>query len=233
MENHVAVIIDKRNQSAMLYGTGNFTWFIDFEWLINWSPNMLQEMEERVNDFVETYGFSTFGHTENKLARQQMDNENEVGFVSNFRNPQGPAICKRCMDIILFEKRIQAINDAKAFFKAVEKDDNLNITVSVPLNCSNVSDRYVRSAHTNISIVDNRTHINATVFQNQTSLVQKLNTIDFSHWNECNYVLNKETGYFGMGMDKFADNWENVIKPLVLEEIERYNNLNREDDLEL
>lgn len=229
MSHYVAVSIDLENKRATVYGKGGAT--LDF--FCGSSRNNTEEIKYALTEFIKENGYAGWGNANNK----QKELECELTFVSEIKiySDQPINACTKyrvdtyinnliyqCQQKAMFDERLAKINDAKAFFKALEKDDEMDFEIEVPVNCSSIPKDSIRTPKIIIGIKDNRTYLHDQSITRNLWLGSKTRVAvsDFSHWNESDYTYKSEGIILG-GMDNFADAWEDVIKPAVLAEVER------------
>jgi len=228
----VAIRLNKETKTAILYGTGNKRFLFGCHEGTKEDKALL----DQIVDFVENHGYAgevrAFSQLQ-KIKESELSSPNIDFFISNFWHGnestgylgKAQSIVNGCFDRSFFDDRMKTIKEAMAFFKEAEKDDDLDISVVVPVNCSSIDNRHIKEAKTLIQIKDNRTSVYSQSILNVLSFGNSYKTAcdDFSHWKTDQFT-DKNTGVILGGMDNFADAWEEDIKPLVLAEIEKCRN---------
>lgn len=203
--------IDYDTKTVTYYGSNNRT--LRFNLFEN--AKYLEEASELLSNFSLECGFSSFVHTP---------------VISHGQAIEGGTI-HRCRDLLLaanqkafFDERRKIIKEAQSYFKILEKNDDINIKIELPINCST---RDVSLEKLSLEIKDNRTIISDCSFSSalQSKPYKSLNTKDFSHMCDSE-MFDEKFRTCHLGLEHFADNWE-----LIKSEVEK--SLIKEEEIEL
>lgn len=207
-KRYVIQEIDRTTGIARLYGKKNTDLVIDCR-IENVNKEVaLKEMVE----FMLKNGYQNYGNVCHNPAWSIGGSAGKR--ITSIRQSDPEHSAKYCLNEIIqeanYDKRLEALKDAQAFFRSIEGEENFSL--EFPVNCTSLE--VVQTPRTIIRVADGRTYISDDSFV-AYDMVPKcgyvsFNTRDFSRLslNEVTYQ-NRE---IERGLPAFADAWPEIKK---------------------